>query len=461
MCVHLDTTGTGIDNTLMKFPNPFKRMAAPAGVRFQMQTNPGQAAQGRQGPASYPVYTGEAGIRRALKLYDSNPYVRRFCNLLQSNVIGKGIVLETEDETLKVIWETYNRGLERPLAEIQREIIINIALFGEVFLLINGGVRFLNPLFFPRYAWQYQGEGYYREGAVVDDNELPKAYYYIPPGENQRLFSVDEVVHCYLRDFPGQYRGQSWFNQAIPRLEALDRLEHTAVTTAELASNIPGFIEIDPELGANPYIYGDPASDEDEVKKQGLPIPQAVKPGDIIPLEAGHKFNQFKVDYPVQAFDVIRMGHLAGAATALGISYAALSGDTTKSNLSSIRYGGIEDIRQYKRWQELVGQCLTQILKRVWQRVTGQDDEAFQALEFKWQYPGYEYFEPVKDVTADKIAVEMKLTSRTTAMSRRGLDFETEMNLLAQEKALMESLGIEDEPEEEEQPNGNDQQPAR
>ena len=388
----------------MKLPSLFKKVTAesPPPIRYQSQTNPGAAATGARIPASYPTYTGEAGIRRALRLYDTNPYVRRFCWLLQANVIGKGIVLETEDEALQDIWDAYLKTLDRPMAEIQREVITNIAIFGEVFLLVNGGVRFLNPLFFPRYAWRYQGEGYYREGAVVDDNELPTAYIYLPIGESQRIFSVREVVHCYLRDFPGQYRGQSWFNQAIPRLEALDRIEYTAVSTAELAANIPGFIEIDPELGANPYVYGDPETDGDVVREQGIPVPQSVKPGDIIPLEAGHTFKQFQVDYPVEAFEAIRMGHLAGAATALGISYAALSGDTTKSNLSSIRYGGLEDIRQYRRWQELIGQCMTQILQRVWKKVTRQDDAAFRELEYAWAYPGFEYFEPIKDITADK-----------------------------------------------------------
>ena len=210
----------------------------------------------------------------------------------------------------------------------------------------------------------------------------------------------------------------------------------------------------------NPYIAGDPTVEENEegVKQQGLPVPQAAKPGDIIALEPGHKFNQLQVDYPVQAFDGIRMGELSGAAAALGISYAALSGDTTKSNLSSIRYGGMEDIKQYQRWQAMMGETLTEILKRVYMKATRRSKEDFYRLSFKWRSPGFDYFEPVKDITADKLAVEAGLTSRTTAMARRGLDFTKEMERIAEENALMERLGIKQEQKEE---PANGQQPAQ
>ena len=74
--------------------------------------------------------------------------------------------------------------------------------------------------------------------------------------------------------------------------------------------------------------------------------------------------------------------------------------------------------------------------------------------KWAWSAPGFEYIEPVKEATANKILLEQGLTSKTRLLAEQGVEYETVLDERVRERQLEEEKGLaepEPEPAEEEE----------
>ena len=65
-----------------------------------------------------------------------------------------------------------------------------------------------------------------------------------------------------------------------------------------------------------------------------------------------------------------------------------------------------------------------------------------RATRWEWAAPGFEYIEPVKEATANRMLLEMGITSKTRLLAEQGVEYETVLDELVREKQLEESKGL-------------------
>lgn len=435
----------------MKFPflNFLRR------PRIQLAVTPGRdnAAAPDGKPQGFDSYTAEAALRRVKELECSTPAIQSYRELLESYVVGSGFLLETENERLHAIWQTWLAGLSEDWPDIQRTLMWCLARDGELFIQLTEDLIQYDPACFPRQS------GGYTDGCKTDSRGRVTAYHYNPgltnrPGQTAlaRDIPAEEIIHFYRRDRVGQLRGDTWFQAVLSRLEMLDRFESTAVSVAELSAAITAYIETDingtwdemtSNINRNVLDKNSDSYDEEEADRimAQLALTRPVKPGELRRLFPGDKVVKGETAWPAQAWDSIKFGLMLDIAQGLGLSYAGLTGDSSRGSFSSIRFGYQRDIRFYMHCQDLMAELLTRILLRVYAAATGGNGDA-SMLQYKWRRPGFDYIEPMRDIAADQIALAAGLASRTELMAKRGRDFRTMIDERAAEEAYAQLRGV-------------------
>ncbi len=250
-----------------------------------------------------------------------------------------------------------------------------------------------------------------------------------------------DVIHLFTLLTPGQVRGVSWLTPVLLRLHELDGFEDAQLVRQKVAALFSGFI-IDP-TGAAEGFTGDRTG---EVLQSGLE-PGTLKvlpPGFDIkfadPAEAGRTYRDF-----------VRT-QLRHIASGLGVTYEQLSGDLEGVNYSSIRAGLIEFRRRVEALQSQV--IIHQLCRPIWRRfitlavlsgalpAPGFDRDPAPWLACKWVPQGWEWVDPLKDVQADRQAVEAGFKSRAEVIAERGRDPERVDAEAADDQARRERLGL-------------------
>ena len=423
--------------------------------RIQLAVTPGRpgAAATDANPLGFKTYTAEVALQKVKELECSTPAIQSYRELLESYVVGSGFLLETEDVRLRAIWQTWLAGLTEDWPDIQRTLIWCLARDGELFIQLTDDLIQYDPQCFPRQA------GGYTDGCKTDNRGRVTHYRYNPalggrPGQPPlaRDIPAGEIIHFYRRDRVGQLRGDTWFQAVLSRLEMLDRFESTAISVAEISAAITAYIETDKEgvwdeltgnVNRNVLNPNDPDYDEAKAEdlKEQMALTRPVKPGELRRLFPGDKVVKGETAWPAAAWDAIKFGLLLDIAQGLGLSYAGLTGDSSRGSFSSIRFGYQRDIRFYMHCQDLMAQLLSRILHRVYAAATG-DDAGISMLQYKWRRPGFDYIEPMRDIAADQIALAAGLASRTELMAKRGKDFNTMVDERAAEEAYAQSKGV-------------------
>ena len=132
-----------------------------------------------------------------------------------------------------------------------------------------------------------------------------------------------------------------------------------------------------------------------------------------------------------------------------GLSYEAASRDMSQVNYSSARQGLLEDRKTYGSWQSyLIDHLLTPVYEEWldWMAlqnrlpVSPQDyaksPEAYQ--RHIWVRPGWDWIDPLKEASANRVALETCQTTLQEICASKGKDWR---DIIAQRKVEMEALG--------------------
>ena len=63
-----------------------------------------------------------------------------------------------------------------------------------------------------------------------------------------------------------------------------------------------------------------------------------------------------------------------------------------------------------------------------------------------WQPRGWAYTNPIDEINAHEVALRLKLTTRRRILAEQGVDLEEVLEGLAEEEAMIDQLGLQDEP---------------
>lgn len=272
--------------------------------------------------------------------------------------------------------------------------------------------------------------------------------YTVWSGQGERVrVPAENVLHIYKPLRPGQIRGRPWLTAAMVKLYDLDQYDDAELNRKKSAAMMMGFVT----RGLN----GDQAS-----LVEGAAEPDAGGTSDLVVesniiqiLAAGEdvKFNTpADVGPNYEAFQIRNLYALCAAMG--GLPYHAVTGDVSRANYSSLRASLVEIKRRIEQFQYET--LIFQLCRPVWRAwlptavtagtvaLPGFVRDRANYLRVRWIPPKWEWVDPLKDVHAEKVAVDAGFQSRSEVIRGRGMDPEVVDAEIAADHAREEQLGI-------------------
>ncbi len=430
---------------------------------------------------------------RARSLARDNDYMRKFLQMVESNVVGReGFALQMQvpldnsgkPDTLanRAIEAAFARWARRGVcdvtgllsfADLQRLLVRSVARDGEALVrhvagFDNGYGYALQVLDIDRLDTDYNraalgGQNAVRMGVELNGYSRPVAYWLRTqhPGERAGLnpqahlrerVPAEQISHIYLHDRPEQRRGFPWVASAIVGLQNLGGYQEAAIIAARIGASKMGFFRQTEEAdNLMPPIDGQ----EQDNGRGGVDLIDSVEPGTFHELPHGYDFTPFNPDYPHTNYDAFVKASLRGIASGLGVSYHSLGNDLEGVNFSSIRSGTLEERDAWMGLQNWFAENLlydvferwlqTALLQAAIKLPSGKALPAAKLDKFKsyqWQGRRWSWVDPLKDIKTHETAVALAVKSRRDICAEMGVDFDDVIAQIEQENALLAEKGI-------------------
>lgn len=429
--------------------------------------------------------SADSEIRPAIKtlrnrcrdLARNNEYVRRYLNMLKSNVVGeRGVTLQVKAKNTDNSFDNLgNTIVENSFAkwgklgnctvdgrmtwvDTQRLFIENLARDGEVLIRLvnynnpdNFALEFLEPDLLDDEKNEILPNGNrIRMGVEIDKYGKPVAYHLLSehPGDMEYTAQyarrhirvpADKIIHAFMPDRAMQNRGVPFLSNAIVSLKMLHGYREAELVAARTGASKMGF-------------FTSPSGDGfmgDDIVDGYTPIMQA-EPGTFHQLPAGVDFKAFDPSHPTSAFGDFEKAVLRGIASGLGVSYNTLANDLEGVSYSSIRQGALEDRDFYRMLQSFMIQHFVEPVYRAWlsQAMTANtvilpiskygkfaDNAHFRGRGFPW-------IDPQREIQANVIGIQNGILSMQDVANNYGRDVEETFEQIALEKDLAAKYGV-------------------
>lgn len=409
----------------------------------------------------------------------NTPFATRAQSVIVGNVVGDGIIPKISisyprlrKAALRKIREKGMKRIEEHLDTVQIDRAGRLNLYGLQGLIMKTVVdageclvrihsdhpdanalplqlEVLEPDYLDqdKFGW-LPGGGEIREGIEYDAHKRRVAYWLFPehPGADwtvrtgsgvSRRVPVDEILHVYRVDRPGQQRGVTWFAPVIMRMQDLANYEDAQLTRQEIAACFAAFRV--PGSGEGP---GDRSGDFKELE-----------PGAIYDLGSDEDV-KFAAPPGVDGYDEFTRSVLRSIAAGMGITYEALTGDLSQVNFASARMGRIDMDQNVSSWQwtMLIPQLLqplSRIFVEAWESVDGGDmlaaglpADIWDDIALTWVPPRKFIVDPTREFAALREAVRSGFASRQQVVRMLGIDPERLLEEQAQDKEEADRLGL-------------------
>jgi lambda family phage portal protein len=251
------------------------------------------------------------------------------------------------------------------------------------------------------------------------------------------IVPADEVLHLYRPVRAGQIRGLPHTLSAIVKLAIMDQYDDAELERKRTAALFGAFVTR-PVVGDDPMAgplggetTGAEAS-EDEVPLNSI----GLEPGATIDLLPGEDV-KFAAPADVgNSYEAFQYRTLLAIAAGFGVPYAAMTGDLRQTSYGSIRAGLVEFRRRVEAMQHHV--MVFQFCRPVWLRFLTEAvlaravniaprDFVKRRREFarvKWMTPKWDWIDPLKDLQAEKLAVDSGFKARSDVIEAIGDDRE-------------------------------------
>ncbi|TBW33363.1 phage portal protein [Siculibacillus lacustris] len=407
------------------------------------------------------------------ELVRNNAYAARAVQVITSNVVGTGITVSIADASKKVksrLATLVTDHLETPAIDfdgrhnlygLQALAMRTVVESGEALIVryrrtstaglpLPFQVRVLEPDYLVPWidgsrAIGKVGAGNFVSQGIEYDPEGRRVAYHLYKEHPGSLFAgfnqdwirvpVDDVIHLYRVDRPGQSRGVPWGAPVIMTMWDLSDYEEAELMRQKIAACFAVFW-IDSEgrtkLGSDPNA---PPTDT------GLPV-DMLEPGLQQRLPPGVDV-KFATPPVTQGFEAYTRANIRKLAIGYGVPYEALAGDLSQVNFSSGRMGWLEFQRGIGQWQwsMLIPHMCAGIgrwfLDAAEFRVPGAT-----LARLKHTEPRREMIDPTKEIPAARDAIRSGLSSRSEELRRMGYDPEKVDAEIAEENARADGLKL-------------------
>lgn len=415
---------------------------------------------------------------RCRELARNDEYVRRYLQLLRTNVVGPhGVSVQCKARNadgsldgpgnllIERAWKAWGkRGVctidgRLSFSDAQRLVIETLARDGEVLVRkINGAnnpdrfaIQFLEAdLLDEELNKKLENGNAVRMGVEINGFGRAVAYHLLQAHPGDYEFAngyhrkhirvpANEILHIFQPDRPHQTRGAPPMAAAINALKMLHGYREAELVAARVSAAKMGFIT-SPD--------GDGYTGED-LEDTHAPIMNA-EPGSFEQLPAGMTVQSFDPQHPVTAFSDFHKAVLRGISSSLGVSYAALASDLESVNYSSIRQGALDERDHYRTLQQLMIDHFVMPVFEAWlaaAMTSGSVNlpmtkyEKFQDSVI-YRPRGFSWIDPQKEINAQVTGLSNGLLSMQDVANHYGSDIEDVFESVQREKALAEQYGI-------------------
>ena len=415
---------------------------------------------------------------RSRDLARNNEYVKRYLELLKTNVVGdKGFSLQVKNldsgGNLDVIgndavekafkkWSKFGNCTvdgKMTFIDAQKLAIETWARDGEVFILKHRSNDFHDS-----FSLQFLESDYIdhdknerlpngnevRMGVELDKYRRPVAYHmltyhtgdydYATFAKSPKHVRVpaERMIHLHLPLRAGQTRGEPWTSSSLPALKQLQAFREAAIVNARVGASKMGF-------------FTSPAGDgfTGDDMEGNVPIMEA-EPGTFAQLPEGMNLQMFDPQFPSNEFDTFHKSVLKGIASGLGVSYTSLSNDLEATSYSSIRQGALEERDFYRNIQ---GIMITHFVRPVYESWLGaaMEVESFgiplaaydkfaDSAEFRGR--AWSWVDPQKEMNAAITGLKNGVLSLQDVAAQYGKDVEELLGQINRDKSLMKQFNV-------------------
>lgn len=407
-------------------------------------------------------YALEKLRNRSRDMVRNNPYARKIVKTLPHNIVGTGIrptPITDSKQTSKKVKQLWKSWAEKTSCDfdgmhniygLQKLAMRTVMEGGEVLVLRR---RVNNPMM----PIQLQvvegdlidsqknmdrtgnGEGYIMQGiefngegrkvAVWLFDKHPGEQFRFPVNITSKRVPVEDVLHIFQVERPGQVRGIPIIVASMMRLKDFDEYEDAQLMRQKIAACFSVFV-MDSQ---DSVIKGD---------TKAVDMAERVEPGIIEHLPPG-KDVKFASPPGADGYADYSRKVQQGIAAGAGITYEAMTGDLSNVNFSSGRMGWIEMQREIEDWQWNV--FVPQFCDKVWEWFNSAAIIAGSlrsTVEVTWTTPRRMMLDPVKETNAKVTQIGAGLTTLTEALAEDGYEFDEVMEQKAKEQAKLKELGI-------------------
>lgn len=429
---------------------------------------------------------------RARQLAQGTSHGKRFLTLVATNIIGPAgpklqvraymaqqrpgqapVLDKVANDAIEVHYMRWSKRADitgrMTLAQMYRMAVKAVARDGEVLIreVRNSSLPYgmaLQLLEIDRldetYNTTLQNGNIVRQSVELDATGRPVAYYIstIHPGDRYQPMSkkvervpADQIIHAFLPERAEQVRGYTWLHAVIMESHQLHEFKTAAVVAARVgASKIAALERSDESSQGGSEVMAD----------GGIPggnLHMNVEAGELFELPMGYKLSSWNPEYPHANFDSFLKAAMRGIAAGLDVAAHNLTGDMNEVNYSSAR---IAELTEREQWMVLQDWFINSVAERVYQdwlasalirgAITFPESgkalpaDKLQKFEDASRFLGrrWTWVDPEKDLNAAKLAVELRVTSRTRLAAEQGVDIEDVIDEQSQEEQLINAANL-------------------
>lgn len=276
-------------------------------------------------------------------------------------------------------------------------------------------------------------------------------------GDQYSIVPAEQVLHLFdSTGSAGQLRGLPHTLSAIVKLAILDCYDDAELERKRTAALFGAFVErplIDDgshPLGAAGTLTGKESTESGDTSSLSF----GLEPGATVELQPGEKISFSEPADVGGSYEMFQYRTLLAVAAGFGVPYAAMTGDLRQTSYGSIRAGLVEFRRRVEAMQHSV--MVFQFCRPIWQRwiadavlagAVGIAPALFQQRKaelqrVKWMPPKWEWIDPLKDLQAEKLAVDNGFKARSDVQEANGYDPDETDQRISDDQKRAEKLGL-------------------
>lgn len=407
---------------------------------------------------------------RVAEMRRDNPLIARYATLCVENILGPdGITLQSQVPSARGINTAVSKKVEQVWYEWAEsagvdgsswftccaQLVESWRLMGECLgeividrrLPMGIALKVLDvDLIDDRHSTpQVDGKGWISQGVEYDELRRPVALHLLTRHRTdtgphfRRRVPLDRLLYLAHKTRPMQSRGVSPVAPAMLRLQMLNGMQEALVELNRAAATKMGFL----------VTKGDGSTLQDPDDPEA-PVQFDAAPLSIEQLPQGMEFQAWDPGQPTAQHESLYRTLAQEIAGALGVSYAALSGDLGQTSYSSGRIGTIAERDAWRvQQQQFATAICDKMLRAVLQvqlmrgaLVTPAELSIDQLTEAIWHGRKWDWVDPAKDLAAIRDGLALGLTTLTRELNARGYDLRAVLEEAKAERELAESLGL-------------------